>query len=40
MIQPSYDDVQKVRHELKEIGYQYWLHDMTIYLPGNGGFCL
>jgi hypothetical protein len=27
VIQPSYDNVQKVRHELKEIGYQYWLHD-------------
>jgi len=24
---PSYSDVQEIRSELKEVGYQHWLHD-------------
>ncbi|MFP7173882.1 hypothetical protein [Priestia filamentosa] len=26
MTYPSYEEVQNIRSELKEVGYQYWLH--------------
>ena len=27
MAYPSYDEVQTIRSELKEVGYQHWFHD-------------